>query len=414
MAQYNQTENNINSNGFEVDLDNQSKSDLSVLDMARYKNAENAVKIDTSAFHEVMLQMNIADKNTFDNQFFQLWNEASEQSECLFVFICEIDSFNVYYKKYGHQSASFMLIVVGLALKKICEENDCFLAHYKNEGFRILMKGGSERHAAEIGETLRKAVENTQTEHKYSDVSKVITLSIGISSVYPTSMNCLIKKADFAINKAKSAGYNKVCVNFEQRKDAELSLNINPTKQEKVLPTPPSPIVSDAKLKQLMLDLNVHGRNSFQRDFAKLWHESIKEEELLSILICKVDYFHTYIESYGKQSSIDVLLMVAHALNLIHQKFGGKVYHAGGEKFIILLKGGNATNAFRIAEHLHKLVNESYIEHNYSPISNFITLSSGLSSLFPDTTNSMKMLMGNVDKALKSAIEAGQNQTSVE
>jgi GGDEF domain-containing protein len=85
------------------------------------------------------------------------------------------------------------------------------------------------------------------------------------------------------------------------------------------------------------------------------------------------------------------------------------------------LKGGNTSKALRVADRLHKLLAESGTAHKNSKVSDLITLSAGLSSIFPgDSTSmsrgdsqSMKLLMANVDEALNAAVEAGQNQTIV-
>lgn len=164
----------------------------------------------TAAFKQVMSQMNIADRSAFDQQFEQQWEEASDENELLSVLICEIDFFKEYHENYGQQGASFMILVVALALKNTCEKHGCFLAHYDKEEFAILIKGGDQNAILEIADSLRTAVEDSNTEHKFSKISKIVTLSIGISSLHPNSMQMLMKSTDKALLNAKNSGRNQV------------------------------------------------------------------------------------------------------------------------------------------------------------------------------------------------------------
>ncbi|WP_415225112.1 diguanylate cyclase domain-containing protein [Psychromonas sp.] len=425
MAQYNQTEDKISSDTLDFELENHEGDSKGVVDMAKYKQPEESVSAETSAFEQVMSQMNIADRRAFDNKYSQFWQEASDENELLSVLMCEIDFFKAYNDNYGHQGASFMLLVVGLALKNMCEKNGCFLARYKNEEFAILMKGGDQQKTLEVAESLRQAVESARTEHKYSSVSKIVTLSIGVSSIYPTSMKLLMKVADSALHDAKVSGRNQVCGNFSLNNSDRAAENSVATEQnsvtaeakiapeEKTIQTKETlqPVVSD--LKQVMQDMDIADRSCFHHNFVKLWQESQDEKELLSMLMCEIDFFQAYVDHYGTPASEDVLIIVACELQRICEKYDCFVSHIEGEKFIILNKGGNATGALKVAEDLHKAVIKSATEHHHSGVSDVVTMSIGLSSIFPSDMNSMKMLMVEANTALHNATTSGRNMISV-
>lgn len=425
MAQYKQAEGKVSTDTFDFELEKHEGDSKAVVDIAKYKQPEEAVSAETSAFEQVMSQMNIADRSAFDHKFSQLWQEASDENELLSVFMCEIDFFKAYNDNYGHQGASFMLLVVGLALKNMCEKYGCYLARYKNEEFAILMKGGDEQKALDVAESLRKAVESSRTEHKYSNVSKVVTLSIGVSSIYPTSMRVLMRVADGALHDAKASGRNQVCSNFTLKNSGQAVNNAAPAEQEIAITQAKAPeqlVQAEEKtatamefpgLKEIMSEMNIADRSCFHHNFVKLWQESMDEKELLSMLMCEIDFFQAYVDNYGTLASEDVLLIVACQLQQICEKFDCFVSHIEGEKFIILIKGGNATGALRIAEDLHKAVVESATEHHHSEVSDIVTMSFGLSSLFPSDLNSMKMLMVEANTALHNATTSGRNQISV-
>jgi len=158
---------------------------------------------------------------------------------------------------------------------------------------------------------------------------------------------------------------------------------------------------------------NIANRRSFDENFSRLWHEAQNEQEMLSIVMCDIDYFKPYNDNYGHQMGDEALKLVATALNSAADNMGCFVARYGGEEFVIIIKGGNATKVLRAVEKFHEAVNHTKIEHLYSDVSRHITISMGLSSIFPSDLNTMKMLIAEADSALYDAKMSGRNQISV-
>jgi len=203
----------------------------SVADLVNYKREE------ISTFDRVMSQLNIAGQSDFNEQQRRYWQEAAQEKKLLSVLICEIDCYKEYVDNYGGQGASFMLLVVALALKNICEQQGCFLARYRQEGFAILIKGGDKETILEIAASLCKAVEESRTEHKYSKESHIVTLRVGISAIYPESMATLKSAADNALQNAKLMGRNQVSNDTQKREplitETEVQLAVSERTTEK-------------------------------------------------------------------------------------------------------------------------------------------------------------------------------------
>ena len=69
--------------------------------------------------------------------------------------------------------------------------------------------------AAAIGERVRQAVLGLEIEHGASEVSRYLTLSVGVSSMVPSRTGeaaTLVEKADQAMYQAKESGRNRVVV----------------------------------------------------------------------------------------------------------------------------------------------------------------------------------------------------------
>ncbi|GLS92215.1 hypothetical protein GCM10007916_32850 [Psychromonas marina] len=374
-----------------------------VVDIANYQNPENKVSSEISAFEQVMTQMNIADRHAFEMQYEKYWQQAGDDGALLSVLICEIDFFKAYNDHYGYQGSAFMLLVISLALKNTCEKFGCYLAHYYGGEFAVLIKGGDVNAAEEIAESLRLAVLESRTENNFSKVSNVVTLSIGTSSIYPTSMKALIKQSTNALNRAKKTGHNQVCSSVELKNEksgsATTPLAINEPEQ--------------SDFQRLISEVQICDHRDFNRYFVNVWQESTREKELLSMIICELDFFKEYSQHYSQKNSEEILLLVACTLKSKCEEFGCFIARLEGQKFVALVKGGNATKGLKIAKALHDSIQALTIEHAHSPVNDRLTMSLGLSSIFPSDDNTMKSLMSKVDTALRDAKSSGYDQIKV-
>ena len=122
----------------------------------------------------------------------------------------DIDYFKKYNDNYGHPEGDVILELVAKTIKESCRSSD-FIARYGGEEFTIIMLNTNKYEAIDVVERVRKNIQNLNIEHKYSEVSDIITLSIGITTAYIGSTKDYdeyIKKADDALYKAKQEGRN--------------------------------------------------------------------------------------------------------------------------------------------------------------------------------------------------------------
>jgi len=395
MAQSNQNKSQRN----EFD----SLSNEAVVSLKKYQSAEQGSSSINSEFEQMMSQMNISGRAAFDLQYLKYWQQASENSELLSVLICEIDYFKEYTKNYRHQGASFMLLVIGLALKTTCEKYNCYLAHYSDGEFAVLLKGVDTELVQEIAEALRLAVEQSQSEHKFSKVSEVVTLSIGMSSLYPTSMKVLMQKSDNALNSAKKSGHNRVCVTKNDLTGLESVIG-DIQESEEIVAVDYDALMSENRL----LD-----RSDFNHYFDHVWEKSVLENDLLAMIICEIDFFAQYKREYKQIAADELLVDIGSTLKSICEEFNCFVSSLEGAKFAILIKGGNATLGLKVANKIELAAQELNIETSCSLVKYCVSVSQGLANIFPSEGNSKKVLLGSAGSALNNAKSAGYNQIFV-
>ncbi|MFB2838589.1 diguanylate cyclase domain-containing protein [Floridanema evergladense] len=131
----------------------------------------------------------------------------------------------------------------------------------------------------------------------------------------------------------------------------------------------------------------------------------------LSLIMCDVDYFKPYNDSYGHLAGDFCLQEVAKAIRETVNRPADLVARYGGEEFAVILPNTSAETAFDIAERIRTKVKCLQIAHSNSPIAQYVTLSLGVSSIVPHRESSPEELIATADRALYRAKEQGRDRT---
>ncbi|MBY0121776.1 diguanylate cyclase domain-containing protein [Bacillus sp. S/N-304-OC-R1] len=153
----------------------------------------------------------------------------------------------------------------------------------------------------------------------------------------------------------------------------------------------------------------VWNRRTFDKQIEKEWKRALRELTPLSLIMFDVDYFKAYNDSYGHQAGDECLKALAARMNEILEMSRGMVFRYGGEEFSILLPKTDLAGAKVVAERIRKAVEKLSIPHRESQISNYVTMSFGISSTVPTNDNTITQFIGDADKALYNAKKDGRN-----
>ena len=128
------------------------------------------------------------------------------------------------------------------------------------------------------------------------------------------------------------------------------------------------------------------------------------------MILCDIDYFKFYNDTYGHPIGDYCLQQVALAIECVIESTPGLVARYGGEEFGIILPNSNQEQALRVAQKIAISVNQLHITHQNSLVSDYVTISLGVHSLIPSSESSPELLVALADKALYEAKEQGRNQ----
>jgi len=170
------------------------------------------------------------------------------------------------------------------------------------------------------------------------------------------------------------------------------------------------------KLEQLAyLDglTGVANRLSFMQKLDEMWAMMARTQQPLSLILCDVDHFKGYNDTYGHVEGDRCLRMIGEVLTQVARRRSDWVARYGGEEFVLLRPTTETAGAQRVAQQIQHQLAKRQWPHVANTASPYVSMSIGVSSLYPRTTLSTDVLIRLADEALYAAKLQGRNRVLV-
>ena len=155
----------------------------------------------------------IANRRMFDQTLHTEWTRAQRSQRSISLILLDIDHFKSYNDCYGHQQGDDCLTRVANILSKVTGRSKDMVARYGGDEFVLLLPDTNTQPAVKFAERCRNMVFEQQIKHEASNVSDVVTISVGVSTISPTVdavPSSLIAAADRMLYQAKKYNRNRV------------------------------------------------------------------------------------------------------------------------------------------------------------------------------------------------------------
>lgn len=154
----------------------------------------------------------------------------------------------------------------------------------------------------------------------------------------------------------------------------------------------------------------VWNRRAFDARLEIKWSRALANQTPLSLILLDIDYFKAYNDTYGHQEGDDCIRKVATAIDKILKLTGRKVFRYGGEEFGILLPETDHASAVDLAERIRAAIADLQLPHSESNIAEHVTISLGLATIIPTSSDSAVQFIETADQALYKAKQEGRNR----
>jgi len=148
------------------------------------------------------------------------------------------------------------------------------------------------------------------------------------------------------------------------------------------------------------------------------WRRSLRDGTPISLILCDVDFFKLYNDTYGHQAGDECLKKVALAIEEARQQPWDFAARYGGEEFAVILPRAEEHRALEVAEEIRRRIAAMQIPHARSKVSEFVSLSLGVATnsqkeVSSMSSTSLEKLVATADKALYQAKQQGRDRTLV-
>jgi len=151
-------------------------------------------------------------------------------------------------------------------------------------------------------------------------------------------------------------------------------------------------------------------RRLFDEVLAKEVSRNSRQETSIALILCDIDFFKQYNDSYGHQEGDKCLRRVAGAIKKASSRSADLVARYGGEEFAVILPNTSEEQAVKMAQKIQSEVKALEIRHKRSSVSEYVTISLGVVAMVPDRNTTMSALIEDADKALYDAKNEGRNR----
>ncbi|GBG14066.1 diguanylate cyclase [Novimethylophilus kurashikiensis] len=155
----------------------------------------------------------ISNRRRFDLILEEEWSHAQRNQQPLSLIMIDIDYFKQYNDHYGHIQGDNCLKQVAQVLGLAATRSRDFIARFGGEEFVLVLPETSEESAKKVAERCRELIFKEQIPHQKSQVSQLLTISMGVGTIIPARGDeqvGFVESVDRLLYSAKQNGRNRL------------------------------------------------------------------------------------------------------------------------------------------------------------------------------------------------------------
>ncbi len=153
----------------------------------------------------------------------------------------------------------------------------------------------------------------------------------------------------------------------------------------------------------------IPNRRAFDQRLSPAWEQSRQQAIPLTLMLCDIDHFKTYNDTYGHPVGDQCLQLVAKILRQSTRRPDDFLARYGGEEFAIIMMntdiGAAETRAEELRSRISFLTTNSHLPG--------VTMSIGVATVVPDATGSPHRLLAAADRVLYESKRLGRDRVTL-
>ncbi|MTI64530.1 sensor domain-containing diguanylate cyclase [Methylophaga sp.] len=189
--------------GFMFDISERKQTEQKLLDLQK--------ELEELSFKDGLT--GVSNRRMLDSVLEQEWVRARREQQALSVLLVDIDFFKQYNDFYGHIQGDDCLKQVAQVLADAATRSRDFFARFGGEEFVMVLPETDADAAQKVAERCQQLIFKQQILHEQSEVSQILTISIGSGTIVPTHKDELrdfLDTIDRALYQAKQTGRNRI------------------------------------------------------------------------------------------------------------------------------------------------------------------------------------------------------------
>jgi diguanylate cyclase (GGDEF)-like protein len=154
----------------------------------------------------------------------------------------------------------------------------------------------------------------------------------------------------------------------------------------------------------------IPNRRYFFQRLPREFRRCRREGQNLSIIICDIDHFKQYNDTYGHKDGDGCLRRLAQTIRDTLKRPGDFCARYGGEEFVAVLPDTDPEAALHVAEQMRLNIEKLGMEHKGSSTREFVTISLGVATGLCSDDVSHEEIIKKADEALYKAKGKGRNR----
>jgi len=170
-------------------------------------------KLEALSMTDELTKLN--NRRSFLGYINMIWKQSRRLQLPVNALMLDVDYFKKYNDSMGHLQGDRALIAIAQCMKNQIKRDTDFIARFGGEEFVCILPYIEKKDAAKFAIDLVQSVEKMKIYHPMSEISKYITISVGMASIIPNEHNSqtqLLDEADKALYEAKHSGRNRAVI----------------------------------------------------------------------------------------------------------------------------------------------------------------------------------------------------------